>query len=321
MIARVAHRPLVHSLLASALALAACTAEPEVTLEPAPGARAALGERGPYGAARIERSLRARVDDTIQVEITLPVRADGELLDGPLPVVLFVHGGLVGAPRYRWIAEHVASRGHVVIAPAHVFDLALFQSGNALDALEGARALDEAGDPDLAGRLSDEPAVAIGHSLGGVVAAGAWLQRPDLVRHLVMLASEPAPGEPLAEREHDPASRVVAVVGTEDGLQLPDEALAGVEELSKAGAPVTFGLVDGMNHFQFVEDPTAGELGRDQESTRPLGSARSLSLYLLDATLAASRGLPAGDVLDDPSAWPDGLLTYDAYLKTQEPQP
>ena len=321
MIARVAQRPSIHSLLACAMALAACTTEPEITLDPDPSASAELGARGPYGAARIERSLRARVDDTITVEITLPVDTDGELLDGPLPVTLFVHGGLVSASRYGWIAEHIASRGHVVISPSHTFDLALFQSGNALDALEGARALAAAGDPDLTGRLSDEPVVAIGHSLGGVVAAGAWIQRPDLVRHLVMLASEPAPGEPLAERGYDPSSRVVSIVGTQDGLQRPEDALAGVEELSKAGAPVSFGLVEGMNHFQFVEDPTADELGRDQESTRELDSARALSLYLLDATLDASLGLPSGGALDDPTRWPDGLLTYDAFLASQEDQP
>ncbi len=323
MIARLLRRPPRHSLsaLALALTLTACAPPLEISLEPDPDASGVLGERGPYGAARIERSVRARVDDAVDVEITLPVGTDGELLDGPLPVVLFVHGGLVPAARYRWIAEHAASRGFAVVAPAHVFDLAIFQSGNALDALEGARAAASSGDPDLDGRLGEAPVVAVGHSLGGVIAADAWRQRPDLVRHLVMLASEPNPDDDFTDSSPDPRARVVSIVGTEDGLELPEEALLGVEQLASTGAPVTFGLVEGMNHFQFTEDPTAEELGRDQPSTRALPSSRSLSAYLLDATLDASLGLPGGAALDDPSRWPDGLLTYDDYLTTQEAQP
>jgi len=269
-----------------------------------------LGERGPFGVLRLERRVRVRVDATEQVEVLVPIDQAGEPLTRA-PAVVFIHGGLVGADRYRWLTEHIASRGFVVVAPAHVLDLAFFEQGNGVDALAAVRALSASGDPVLGGAITEDDSVFIGHSLGGVVAARAWLEQPEEVTHAILLSSEPAPADDLTEREGLPG-RVLTLTGSDDGLQPPEDAKRGADQLAESGAPVTFAIVEGMNHFQLTEDPQPSELERDNEPSVTEEVARSRTLFLVDALLDefVTRNV---DVLEDPTMWPDGVQTYEAW--------
>jgi pimeloyl-ACP methyl ester carboxylesterase len=66
----------------------------------------------------------------------------------------------------------------------------------------------------------DDPAVVVGHSLGGAVALTAAVQRPDLVRSLVL--EDPAPLRP-RDVQRDPARGVELLGGLRDSLAASDD--------------------------------------------------------------------------------------------------
>jgi len=66
----------------------------------------------------------------------------------------------------------------------------------------------------------DEPAVVVGHSLGGAVALAAAVRRPDLVRSLVL--EDPAPLGPF-DAQRDPARGLELLGGLRDSLAASDD--------------------------------------------------------------------------------------------------
>lgn len=270
--------------------LAACGPEEPFTevLAPDADASGAPGERGSLG---VEASRRVLVDDEGRSVESLVYRPVGE---GPFPPVVFIQGGLVSAERYEWAGVHLASRGAVVALPEHAFDLALFSPDNPDIALGGLRANEETA------AFLDGPALALGHSLGGVLAANSWQRSGvDDFLHLALLASIPDGEQSFPGKD---GGRVVSVVGSRDQSLTPDEARDGAEDLPD----VTGAIVDGMNHYQWTDDATEGELDGDGEPTLSLEEARRLGMTLVDALLEDLRGDPA-PLLDDPSLWPEGL--------------
>lgn len=261
----------------------------------------ALGSEGPFGVELHVRDVRVRLDEVIAVDVSVPLEMDGTPRSGS-PVVLLVQGGLVGRERYRWLGVHLASRGFAVVAPGHMLDLAFFEQGNALAALGTLRAASRRDGDDLYGVLAEGPVAIVGHSLGGVVAATAWAQSPELVTHLVLLASYPQEGS-FAPRA---TGRVLSLLGTEDGRTSLEAASAGVDALESSEVPVTFALIDGMNHMQFVDGVTNAEASDDGVPTVDAAVARARLLVLLDALMADLDG-GDGSLLDDPSRWPEGV--------------
>jgi hypothetical protein len=285
------------------VALAGCAPDPQLVevLAAAPDSSGALGERGPYGAAWVRRQLSASGGRRVSADVFVPVDVEDS---GPFPPVVFLQGGLVPLPRYAWLGEHFASRGFVVVSPEHPFDLAILAGENGRVALDGLR--DASADPRdaLAGLVADAPALAIGHSLGGVLAADLWLTSDSSeVRHLALLASEPNPDSDVEARED---GQVVSVTGSRDERLTPAEARAGALRFA---APFVVASVEGMNHFQFTDDPTDGELETDGVATRDAVDSRRLALFLVDA-LAADLSEPAA-AFELPSEWPDGLSPVD----------
>lgn len=278
----------------------ACAPEVEQVLAPAADVAGLYGERGRHGVLFSQRRFRVRVDQIVDAEVLWPETT------GAYPAVLLIQGGLVTPERYRWLAIHVASRGHVVVVPDHLLNLAIFAQGNGLDALAALRrASHTQGDP-LVGKVAGSPALAIGHSLGGVVAAKAWLGDPEGVSHLVFLASLPDPADDVAARHR---GRLVSIIGDLDGMSVA-EAVEGVRDFA---VPTTMAVVRGMNHYHFTDDASEEELAPGGDAREPMAVVRRRSLFLVDAALDELSGEQV-DVFGRFADWPDGLSPAEEVL-------
>lgn len=242
--------------------------------------------------SRFSTDVRVRGDEFVETDVYLPASSTT-----PAPTVVFVQGGAVAADRYSWIGKRLAANGVVSVHPSHTADLAFFSNGNAADVLQSVRAMSDTSGHPLSGRLSADRATIMGHSLGGVVAAGTWIDNPDLFEHLVIWASFPAPGKDPA-RASEPGDRVLSIVGGEDPRVSLDQAREGIEPLD---ATTTLAVIDGVSHYQFADDPTPEEFEKDGTPTVELDVAHDRIFFLVDALLSDPT------VLDDPSVWPDGV--------------
>lgn len=274
------------------LLLACSPPAPVPDLAPDPGRDGLDGRLGPYGVAHATFRAPARVSEVVPYDVSWPALADGTLdpSGAPYPVAAFVPGGLVDPPRYRWIATHLASRGYVVLQPYSVLELAIFESDNASLALEDARWRAERPGGVLSGGLSPAPAYAMGHSLGGVVAAFRWTADPDAFEGLAVLASWAAAGTPIEEQGGRPS---LVLIGSED--RSGAATATAWEEHQRFPDPTWFGIIDGMNHYDWLDLPRDGSLLADGVSLRPPEETRIDALRVMDAWLDAN-------MRDDPVA-------------------
>jgi predicted dienelactone hydrolase len=287
----------------AALSTTACAPAPVSLLEPDRARAGVPGADGPFGALWLSRTFRVRGDRAVDADVVAPTEDGVDTARGPFFPVLLVQGGSVPVERYHWLAAHLASRGAIVVAPHHALDLAFFSQGDGLDGLAALRraAADE-DDDFLGGRVADEPALAIGHSLGGVVASNAFAGDERGVTHLALLAAVPNPGIDVSRR----SGRVLAVAGASDGLITPAEIVEGARAFR---APKTVAVVEGLTHFQLTDDPTEENLEREgTTSPLPVAEARARALFLVDALFADLQREPEGTrLLDDPATWPAGV--------------
>lgn len=275
-----------------------------------------LGDFGPYAVDRFDRTLRVRVDESLFTEVYRPVDAfETPLQNAPLAVV--VQGGLVPIERYRWLAIHLASRGMLVAMPQHPLDLAFFGQPNGIDVAHAVRAASkDEGDP-LFGAVADTQGLITGHSLGGVVAAKGWTFAPGQFSHLAMIAGIPDPADVEAIEERQ-GGKVLSVVGSVDANIGPQEVAAGAAPF---GNRALVAVVEGANHFQYTNAPTADELARDGEPTVSLEEAHQRALALIDLFIADLVPLPAGvdASIGRPASWPTGTVEYAAFNDEVEP--
>jgi len=223
------------------------------------------------------------VSDPVKFEATWPADANGALdpTAAPYPVVLSIQGGLVEPERYRWLAEHMATRGYVVLAPWHATDLAILEPDNGSYALDEAldRA-DDAGDPLFGALVEGGPVAAAGHSLGGVVGAMRWVG-DDRVDAVAIFASYAAGGTDVESMAGAPS---LLLTGSVD--RVPPEDF--FPEWERFPAPTWQGVIDGMNHYDWTDDATESELNKDGASTRPIEETRRDAWRVVDAWLDAS---------------------------------
>jgi hypothetical protein len=234
-----------------------------------------LAQPGAEGRCGVERRTRALASDEGSVTADVYRPFVDELLPPPSPPVIFVQGGLVAPERYRWFAAHEAARCFVVAVPHHAGDLAFFSQDASGKALAALRALTRDDADELAGLVdAGADAVFAGHSLGGVVATKAWLDEARAT--LILLASEPDAAD--HERIAHHLGRVLSIVGSRDGKETPAEARAGAARFRDAD----FVVVDGMNHYELTDDPTASELSSDGHATIDSDDAHEEVLALVD---------------------------------------
>ncbi len=262
-----------------------CAQPPVLELVLAPDGEAAGddGQRGPFGVARASYRTQARVSEAVRFEATWPALEGGDLdpSGAPYPCVLSIQGGFVDTERYRWLAEHMASRGYVVLAPRHSVQLAILEPDNASYALDEALERAEVDGDPLQGALDpDGPVAIMGHSLGGVVAAMGWVADPR-VHGVAILASYAAGG---TEVEAMAGSPSLLLTGSQD-RKAPEEFYPEWERFPE---PRWGGVIEGMNHYDWTDDATESELSRDGASTRPTEQSRTDAWRVLDAWLDAS---------------------------------
>jgi dienelactone hydrolase len=264
------------------LTMLGCGTAAPVLLVPPDGVRTGEdGDQGPSGAGVLRTAVAARVTEAVPVTVVYPADEGGgpDSSGGTWPVVVLVQGGLVEADRYLWLATHLATRGYLALLPEHPTDLAITATDNAAAVLRGLR-----NDPPalLAEEVApDAPAAVMGHSLGGVVSAMAWVDAPDLFDAVGLFASFPAESTDVAARAGSPA---LSLIGSMDGSADPAEAAAGAERF---GQPVFFGVVEGMNHYDWTDDASRAELSGDFEPSRPQEDTRRDARYVIDTFLDA----------------------------------
>lgn len=217
------HLPAVRILLPIVLLCAACASDWTVS------------------GSIVERQVdaKARGLDVVRVNLFAPGNGSA-LADGPFDGVVLAPGGLVPAERYFWLARALAERGFAVAVPKFPLQLGFF----AADDVQVARRVLVEGDaasdtPPLARRV----AVA-GHSLGGVVAAGAAVDGG--FDALVLFASYAAGGDDV------------------EGLRIPVLSIAGAMDCTAPRAKVhegftrfagdaTFAELAGATHYSFTD--------------------------------------------------------------------
>jgi poly(3-hydroxybutyrate) depolymerase len=253
----------------SSLFLAACSPSPIELLAASDSAERVAGERGPLGADLYEVSAQVRVTERLDYAFVTPTGGTA-----PYPLVTFVHGGLVDDERYHWMAAHFASRGFAVVLAEHDADLAITQSGNSELAVEDLLS------GDLGERVDvDAPWATMGHSLGGVIAAGLWT-RDERYQGLALLASFPAGFTPVERRTE---GRVLSLWGTDD----TGDETAARDGVARFDVPADYGRISGMNHYAWTDEVTEAELARDALSTRPDAETRLDALRVIDTWLDA----------------------------------
>ncbi len=215
--------------------------------------------------------------------VVYPAQADGsgDLGGAPYPTVLKLQGGLVRSERYHWLAAHLASRGYVTVLPEHDLDLAIFEPGNGLAALEATYRYASL-EPLEGLTAAGGPSAVAGHSLGGVVGAMTWLEESSL-RGLVLLASHP-PGGSEADLAAQDGRPVLALAGETDGALPPGEMEA---ELAAFPQAPSFAVVQGMNHYAWCDDASERELEDDGPLEGDLNDIRLAAQHVMDSWLDA----------------------------------
>lgn len=210
-----------------------------------------------------------------QYDLYRPIGADGEPLSGPLPVVIFVHGGSweTGDKRsYRWVGQGLAAQGFIAVLPNYGLMPERRFPGFVDDAARAvAHALAQlpqwGGDP--------ERVVLMGHSAGAHIAAlvaydarylAAYGLTPSVFSGFVGLSGpynfvfdtpllqRTFSGTPEQERDAMPINfaardvpRTLLVMGRDDRTVNPTNTQSLAARLHAVGASVDTLWVDGMH--------------------------------------------------------------------------
>lgn len=264
------------------LLLLACspTSEPQLLLEPDVDRLGLDGDFGPNGVGFSTFRAARATGRSFDVDLHFPATADAETLAGEHPMVVVIQGGAVEHERYHWMGEHLASRGYIALTPKYPMDLAIFGSNRTHEAVDRAHNLADDGDPILAGAIDPQAVGVMGHSLGGTVAAKQWARHEDTFGPLVIVASYPAGGDKVEDR----GQPVLSIIGELDG----SADLVKTEEGAERFEQSTFAVVQGMNHYDWVDDVTEKELEKEASpSERPFEETRQDGWRLIDAYLDA----------------------------------
>lgn len=207
----------------------------------------------PFGAETVALdSLES--DDAVIVEETYDSIVMTSTSEDRRSGVVFYPGARVDARAYAAILRPLAEEGHQVVIPKVPLGIAFLASGFA---------------GDWAVSNPETEWVAAGHSLGGVVAAGAV----DQVEALLLWASFPA-----SDISDVDGIDVVSIYGTSDAIAVPEDILASAPDLPEN---IRFVAVEGAIHSYFGDyglQPGDGTPGVDRAEAQDEIVAASLDL-------------------------------------------
>ncbi|MFT5585144.1 MAG: pimeloyl-ACP methyl ester carboxylesterase [Cognaticolwellia sp.] len=264
------------------LLLLACapTSQADLLLEPDIRRLGTDGGFGPNGVGFSTFRAARATGRSFDVDLHFPATEDAYMVDGQHPLVVVIQGGAVEHERYHWMGEHLASRGYIALTPKYPMDLAIFGSNRTHEAVDRARNLDQDGDPILDGAIDNQSVGVMGHSLGGTVAIKQWLRHEDTFGPLVVISSYAAGGD----KVEDTNMPVLSISGDLDGSAAIEDVREGAERFGNA----TLAVVEGMNHYDWVDDVTEEELEKeDSPSELPFEETRANGWRVIDAYLDA----------------------------------
>jgi pimeloyl-ACP methyl ester carboxylesterase len=231
-------------------------------------------------------------------EVTLHLEIDG---DDAAPPVLLLHGITQSGATWGWLVPHLVDRHRVVRLD--------FRGHGRSGRTPGAYTLPRytADATAVCEQVLGQPAVVIGHSLGGGVAAGLAQSHPELVRGVVL--EDPAimaPAPPGAPTPLEGNSLL-------DGFRLMRESIPRLQESGISTAD----LVGVLRGAPSSSGPTFGALCHDDALEAMAESMLQLDASVLDPVFDGSLGavfdpegelpVPAILIAGDP-AMPDTLV-------------
>ena len=180
----------------------------------------------------------------------------------PTTGLIYYPGGRVAEESYAPFAQMVAEKGFLVVIVPMPLHLAVFGVDRAQNVIDNHPSI-------------DTWSIA-GHSLGGSMAAQFVHDNPDTMEALYLLASYPADGASLADRELE----VMSIYGTNDEVLTQD--IPDTSSLLPADANIT--AIEGGNHAYFGY---YGEQNGDGDATISRAEQHQISVDLITQSLAS----------------------------------
>lgn len=159
---------------------------------------------------------------------------DGDLVYGQEEAtkgVIIYPGGKVDEKAYAYLAKSLSDLGYETVVLKMPLKLAILGGNRAKKYIEGNERIEEW--------------VVIGHSLGGVAAAGFIEKNPEKVAGMVFMGSYPTEGTNLGDNGID----IYSFVGTEDRIVNREAILASIDTLGESGRLVE---IPGGNHSYYA---------------------------------------------------------------------
>ncbi|MBU47417.1 MAG: hypothetical protein CL920_01800 [Deltaproteobacteria bacterium] len=259
------------ALLFCIVLLSSCAPSPSQLL--APGGTQRPGEKGVFGAHVFHAHVQVNITASAEIQVYYPSTRDGafDTKAAPAPVVLFLQGGAVSVSRYNWLLQHLASRGHVVLAPQHILNAAILQGELSTAARQAYTQWVQTPTHLLHQASSSEPmTILMGHSLGGITGAKLYLKQKKY-QGLAVLGSYILPEEPLTSHTSRVQGSILLLTGARDGVIIPQKTR---DTFSRLSASAYLGLVEGMTHYDWCDEVTDAEQTTDTQPQRPTKEVR-----------------------------------------------
>lgn len=220
---------------------------------PTPPAPTPADEPGPFGVAVHETAFQ-NGNGNYLATVKYPAEGTG----APYPVVAVAPGTCAIRDWYRWVGDHLATHGYVVLtftAPNPCFGGPFqisdgFRDGIAQLEAEGA----DAGSP-LFGLVDATARGVMGHSLGAIALELFAAFAPGDVEAAVALAPGPLDGPTMAMI----AAPIQIQGASNDGIVPPARARAAYDLVT--GAPRQLLTIEGGNHVSFNDEGSIADIG------------------------------------------------------------
>jgi hypothetical protein len=193
----------------------------------------------------------------------------------PTSGLIFYPGGRVDARSYAPGMRALAENGYLAVIVPMPLNLAVFGINQA--------------DGVIAAFPQIKHWAIAGHSLGGAMAASYVSNHSGKIQGLILLASYPAEGDDLSDRN----LKVTSIFGTSDGMASPTEVLNAAPQLP---ADTRWVSIEGGNHGQFG---WYGSQPGDNPATisRPEQQEQILSASIQNLMSIVSQGESAGALM------------------------